>query len=60
MGGVDQLEVVQRRYEEIWPGSFTVTAAEEMTFKFANGQTQTSTSVAHVPLPALNIYLHLR
>ena len=39
---------------------FTVAAAEEMTFKFAIGQTHVSTSIAHVPLPALNIYLHLR
>ena len=60
MDGVDQLELAQRRYEDIWPSMFTVTAAEEMTFKLANGQTQISTSIAHVPLPAVNIYLHLR
>eukprot|EP00975_Prorocentrum_lima_P000560 109443-Prorocentrum_lima.AAC.1 len=60
MGGVDQLEAVQRRYEDIWPGLCTVTPAESRIIRFADGQTQTSTSIAHVPLPALNLVLHLR
>ena len=60
VGGVDLLEEVQHKYENIWPGALTVTQGERVSFIFANGQTQDSTTIAHIPVPVLKVYVHLR